>query len=491
MRNFAILKLKDAIACTLLNYQKGLGMKKKMLVSSLVLVFLTVVANLFGMKDVSQEKEITIKEDVRKSLGEIVSYYPVSRDPDRQGPGKICLLAEQCIKKEIKEDLFYSATKQYVKMLYKTKLKNIFTRVSQGVVQELFKEYATYMLNKVRGTAPLSKLTWCDCKYTRAKTRFYLILDLLNEIAKRDRNKKLDFVSLGSGSLLMEYLTVKGLVKLGFKNIRVYLIDPAYNEKDRRRSEKFVRDFQVSSPKGEKAVQEFRSLFRANKTIKITQNIIYLDLLADWKEGGEADIVQLVDPGTERCTLKKYNKCLDEYFDYFNLFDIALGVYKKAICKDYVYSEKKEKWEWQECERDEKVLRTSVFSIFLPYKGLPEVVYHKDYMPQYVEKFLLSYLPKYKGNKHKKEFIDGLLKELKNLIEKREPKKIEEGECFKAKITEVTLDSELGFYDMLLQIASKKSLLYYADDNKIYRGAVNIWRDRMLKDGCKILKPKK
>ena len=72
----------------------------------------------------------------------------------------------------------------------------------------------------------------CFCHNATIGKRILLLFQLLNNIAtnKKDTETPLTYTSFGSGKLLYDYYVISELIKLGFKNIKLNLIDLIYEQ---------------------------------------------------------------------------------------------------------------------------------------------------------------------------------------------------------------------------------------------------------------------
>ncbi len=106
------------------------------------------------------------------------------------------------------------------------------TRTLTSMLAEL-QFFANGLLKQVKNltsTQPDKQydLNWCTCY--KPSERIFFIIQLVLDIKKQFPNKstKLIYTSLGSGGLLQDYLTLQELVRAGYNNITINIIDLSY-----------------------------------------------------------------------------------------------------------------------------------------------------------------------------------------------------------------------------------------------------------------------
>jgi len=317
----------------------------------------------------------------------------------------------------------------------------------------------------VEKQGPMSKLWWCICPDATLENRFYLILHLLDNIISKnvDTNKKLGLVSFGAGSLLMEYLIVISLFRLGFKNITVYAIDRGYDARAVSRS--FAR----------RALRAFRELFSFIPGVKIKSYVNRYDFLTYWnrdkreKWKERTTIIQLIDPqpGGGRHDVRDIN-----FAEYFTI--CVKTIVQQNIDSTYVKLSEEE----------------NCYPLILPFDGKsPRIFYKEGEMSNETKNFLLSYVEKirYRGYKDRKIFVD----ELKKILEK-EVASITWNKPYMI-IKEVKFDHKLGdmmdkqFEEVIMNVALKNSFIYRLyKKNKIITGG-----DKVVTLSGKISEPLK
>jgi len=75
-------------------------------------------------------------------------------------------------------------------------------------------------------------LDWCDCNNANSVTRITLIKFLIQDINRNiPKESPIIYLSFGSGKLLQDYLTIKELIRNGYRFFKIILIDPMYSQK--------------------------------------------------------------------------------------------------------------------------------------------------------------------------------------------------------------------------------------------------------------------
>jgi len=429
-------------------------MKKRSLFLQIFLVcFLGVSTSMLSMNELKLPKtqEIKIQEDKKSDfLYKIIKWF-IDRKKIEKFAKKFANY-EEAIKQS--REFF---TKKYPKgfsQLYESVCK-VFPQLNghKEVLEMLVDEYIKYYIAKILlKKGPLSKLFWCECKNAYAETRFYLILHLLDSVlaSNIDKNKKLGFISFGSGSLFMEYLTIKALLKLGFTKINLYAIDVAYIDK-----ESF----------GSKALGAFQELLRNYPGVKLRSYPYRYDFLTYWTprkqekwEAKERTIIQLIDPYFPRGKDPEREGSMIKNPNVADIFSVFVATKKKVMDEALGF------------EFDEIVKKIASFEPILPFFGKPRIFYKEGEIAEFLKKPLLSYLSSsgYRGYQDRKKFFDGL----KNLLKKEVKKhfQLQEGQWLNIDFT-YEINQGKAFDDLVEHAASNNSFIYRLfEGNKIFIG---------------------
>jgi len=364
------------------------------------------------------------------------------------------------------------------------KIKSVFPDLDLEVVKAVFKAYLLYAIDCKGygyGYGQRGKLGWCPCKDARNETRFYSILHILNKVVRKNISKDgtFVFVSHGSGALLQEYLTLEGLVALGFRDIEAYLIDPKYSETTEESLE------ESGAGKAKEALRALRSLLSAN--IKIHVYTDYVDFLKQFRAGKKATILQMIDPIPDIWRVKQEVKNSREanYINFSLESNYLEGVYEKY--------------------GDDGFLNYEI-NLLLPYKGPLQTSLQN--IPDSISRRLLSfgyrgyedrerfvaflkeneYFIKQEFVKNEKSEIDAYKGKIKLVIDEKQREKglsTSDTERLSAEIKEYEreMDKEIplevfkvtmynsqlyGFYELMNNVASQDTLIYQIDKNKIY-----------------------
>lgn len=72
---------------------------------------------------------------------------------------------------------------------------------------------------------------WCQCPCATFSERMFAIASIVTDIQLKGiaQARPLVYTSVGSGHFFQDYLTLKVLYKLGYKNAKIHLIDPVYD----------------------------------------------------------------------------------------------------------------------------------------------------------------------------------------------------------------------------------------------------------------------
>ncbi|MFC1841798.1 hypothetical protein ACFLYA_01880 [Candidatus Dependentiae bacterium] len=311
------------------------------------------------------------------------------------------------------------------------------------------------MRNKKQTNNPMYNLHWCeDCPNARKETRFYLILLIMNEFANKNKEKHIHYVAFGTGKLLQDYLTIKALMRIGFKHININVIDIGYGGKEDLTQELSVEGFEElkkngffsSYPEeGLKALNSFRSSIKEDRVV-VTAYATYNEFLAAWGKK-PVDILLLVDP----MRFKKTDRFCSEG---------ELLLSKKKYTNHFGISFKPTKGD-----------ATCNVIALLPYKGAPEIFYKGD-ITKDIEKSFGNM--QYKNHNDRIPFILKLAKKYHNLKK--------EDFC-------ITQSQRYAFYEIIQQVATENTLVLQLEGDNIYTGAFNLRALQYEKKGYKKLLP--
>lgn len=333
---------------------------------------------------------------------------------------------------------------------------------------------------------------WCACRKARASTRLYLVFEILNKLAGRDKSKELVYVSFGSGKLLQDYLIINGLSAAGFKNLNINLIDLGYaNSSDICKNiskrvnnctnscensgnnngldvDNFLQTF--CRKHGEKSDEKdalcaFCKLARSCKCIKkINTYTTYFDFLQK-RSRTLVDVLLLIDP------MKLFAELLEtKDHVYVNHVRVKIG---RSFEKNWVVQE---------------------IIFLLPYNGRPEVFYKAGKggisgcigLDNGKKACLLHCINSYKSYSDRANFIKSL--DLCLNWSPIWPSKLCDLEKNKKIVIETSQSQRYSFYNIIKSTVSKSALIYQLDDNKIFSGVRNLLTDAYKKEGYKRLK---
>ena len=134
------------------------------------------------------------------------------------------------LEKEILECLEEWSSHKNMLSLEPTKMHELL-RLTAFLISLAFEEFSIPFKPSALSSSELS-LSWCSCM--SAAQRITWTIEILLIIAQKEGDSsspKKPFVctSIASGTLLQEYLTIGGLIKLGIPTLTVNLIDPLYS----------------------------------------------------------------------------------------------------------------------------------------------------------------------------------------------------------------------------------------------------------------------
>ncbi|MFC1842754.1 hypothetical protein ACFLYU_03805 [Candidatus Dependentiae bacterium] len=333
-----------------------------------------------------------------------------------------------------------------------------FSRVPKRVAAHICKEYFKCKVACKNKSGVLRKFGWCTCVKARACTRLYAILHMLNIISCKDKQKELVYVSFGSGRLLQDYLTIKGLIKVGFKKIHINLIDIGYGNKEGLGIDCFFNThYKLKEDKTESGVRKEKEALRSfcevmrkyKNIIAINSYTTYFDFLKKWDKKS-VDILLLVDPATIAAELlAAKNPKYANHIQIKNCNSASRGdIVRDIIC-------------------------------LLPYRGKPKIFY-KGSLEGDIKAYLASGINLYENYKDRKNFVC--------FLKLFFPDKKTAGD-FKIKTNISQSQSQrYSFYELIKSTKSKKALIYQVDKNKIFKGPLNLLVDEYAQMGYKILK---
>lgn len=435
-----------------------------------------------AQKDINKksDKSININKSYLESIKKFVNdSYIVSNN-----------INKDCSKKNkslFKKNVIYTIDNLYIKNKNNGAYDYTFPNISKKITKSVFDEYLNCRVftrrvqtrrvstRRVQATGVKkqdlkNKFDWCACRKARASTRLYLVTHIINELANRDKNKELVYVSFGSGKLLQDYLIIKGLVAAGFKNINVNLIDLGYANTSNISInngidvEDFLRTF--CRKKGESYDEKdslcaFCKLAKSCNCIKkINSYTTYFDFLKTWGKN-RVDVLLLIDP------MKLFAE----------LLETKDPVYVNHVCVSSCKN--------KACE--------VVF--LLPYVGRPKIFYKNINGDLNISSFsfekckkdrLFSCINSYKGYVDRANFIRSLDLCL------NWPSIWPSNSCCLLENKKVNISmsqsQRYSFYDIIKSTVSDNALIYQLDDNKIFFGKCNLLKDAYKKEGYKVLK---
>jgi len=322
----------------------------------------------------------------------------------------------------------------------------------------------------------IPNFSWCICMKASEEMRFYLIFCALSDaVCRLRKSKRINYLSLGSGELLQDYLMIKGLIKLGFKKISVNVVDADYI----RESELYAR----------KALTRLKNLLKGERGVQINSYINY-DTFLKRRRAMPVDLLFLVDypdVGMERiakgevilqggkklqdgeyicptCIIESGEFRFAEEFDY-GVVDVK-SQYEKA---NYAGMDIKVK---VKLASENGIVRKFIF--FLPYKGMPELFYKsKKAVPPRLLKVFREMASAYRDYRDRSSFFRALRKNFgfrSKLI--KFLKRVDGG------VPEIKFSAKqslsFGYHDTLREACSKNSLVYLLDEGKIFIGFTDL-----------------
>lgn len=136
-------------------------------------------------------------------------------------------------------------------------------------------------------------------------------------------NLTLRYLSLGSGGLLQDFINVGKLLRKGYKQIDVCLVDPIfYKEKD----QEHIKDLQT----------QFNFLTAAANELGVKLNITYLDSIK--KCQGQFHVIQMIDFDDFKSAFKdmlQAHELLEQNGKFYLSFDVNDLVFDKLQCVSY------------------------------------------------------------------------------------------------------------------------------------------------------------
>ena len=104
-------------------------------------------------------------------------------------------------------------------------------RLTAFLIHLTFEEFSIRFNPEASSSSELS-LSWCSCLSTAKRITW--ALETLLVVAQKDvlsytKEKPFVYSSIGSGTLLQDYLITAGLIKLGISTLTINLIDPIYS----------------------------------------------------------------------------------------------------------------------------------------------------------------------------------------------------------------------------------------------------------------------
>ncbi|HBS48002.1 TPA: hypothetical protein DEO28_02695 [Candidatus Dependentiae bacterium] len=108
-------------------------------------------------------------------------------------------------------------------------LKEKMASASQEIIAKLVQNSLTK--NLIKDIARIKNLNWCDCPNATSPVRILFVEEILEQITTHFRPNEslvLTICSLASGELLLEYLIVATLIKMGYIKLNIIVIDPSY-----------------------------------------------------------------------------------------------------------------------------------------------------------------------------------------------------------------------------------------------------------------------
>jgi len=354
-------------------------------------------------------------------------------------------------------------------------------------VEKLFKQYLKWTVDDVYDMGLIADLDWCNCdidqlcalgwctcKRSRPEKRFYLMLDFLNEVAKKPK-EMISYVSFGAGTLLQEYLTVFALINLGFKKIDLYLIDVGYGDKEEGIDIEGFKDFFYSKfgDDAKRALESVERIFKKYniKTKAYNTALVFLKGYSSKKD--EAD-------DTESDFLKEDSK---KDIDVLFLIDPVSFkgemISTEAKHTNHLGVECKFKLKMQYADGSvDKVV------VLLPFKGKPQIFVKGD-IPKEVKNLLLDEAAEYKGYENREAFVRNV-KGDESVIYKAY-------QIFKSGSSNINIafkqsqSQRYSFYEIILLVASKDTIIYQMDDD-IFIGAINLRAREYISKGYEELK---
>jgi len=420
-----------------------------MIISCVALLILFWISTIVISGKVADCEVVSIDHSARNALKHFLSKAFVAKKPYNVF-GKYF---PQCYKR-IKHICKNTSRNFVKKMLYEVVLCKSLRRICK---EKLFPKKIT---NEIKKIDLRSNLNWCeDCYNARKETRTYLMLLLMNQLAgKKDKSKKLHYVSFGSGVLLQDYLLIKSLIWLGFSNIQVHIIDILYDEF------RGIQEFGGAYAKLGKwraetarALHSFKKLISDLKVtygsrLKIHTYTTHNEFLEKWNMQNKVDLLFLIDP-IGKGFRKKCVFCKDgELLAANMMFANHIGV-------DYTQ------------KGPGGSTRVKVVAL-LPHFGSPALFY-KGKMGKKTKRFLLKL--QRAGGVTRTGFIPIFKGFLKATGKNNSKVSIQQSQRY-------------SFYEIVKYVGTQKTLLYQLDGDKIFSGGCNIRAIEYLRRGYKKLK---
>ena len=123
------------------------------------------------------------------------------------------------------ESLIDEAFNQTLPTINVAKALNIPDAEHVSALTDQLRRISTIAIKELIFTDP-EELTWCACPNAPSDMRLALVVEIINDARKtRNPHTRLVYTSLAAGGLLFDYIVMSELVRYGFSNIRINLID--------------------------------------------------------------------------------------------------------------------------------------------------------------------------------------------------------------------------------------------------------------------------